>query len=62
MSRFDYRDPGTDPAYCDGLSEPPEPEVPCLTCGWVLPASMLDEEWRCESCVSDDSIQKEEER
>lgn len=25
MSRFDYRDPGTDPAYCDGLAPEPDP-------------------------------------
>ena len=30
MSRYDYRDPGQDPAYCDGLSDPPE----SYTCGW----------------------------
>lgn len=25
-SRFDYRDPGTDPAYCDALSPEPDEE------------------------------------
>jgi hypothetical protein len=34
MSRYDYRDPGQDPAYCDPLSDPPESDVPnCETCG-----------------------------
>ena len=29
MSRFDYRDPGTDPAYCDGLqADEPETDAP----------------------------------
>lgn len=32
MSKFDYRDPGTDPAYCDGLSDEP-PDFDCLVCG-----------------------------
>ena len=32
MSRFDYPDPGTDPAYCDGLSDPPEPPDICDNC------------------------------
>ena len=26
-SRYDYPDPGTDRLYCDGLSEPREPET-----------------------------------
>lgn len=32
MSRFDYADPGTDPAYCDGLSAEPEPVFECVWC------------------------------
>lgn len=30
MSRYDYRDPGTDPAYCNGLSIEP---LECILCG-----------------------------
>lgn len=28
MSRYDYRDPGTDPAYCDGLRADDDTDVP----------------------------------
>ncbi len=28
MSRYDYRDPGTDPAYCDGLQAEDDIDVP----------------------------------
>lgn len=31
MSSFDYSDPGTDPAYCDGLSDP-RPNARCADC------------------------------
>lgn len=39
MSRYDYRDPGTDPAYCDGLApDLDEPEGPrCIYCGELIP-------------------------
>ena len=30
MSRFDYPDPGTDPAYCDGLAADDEPIDDCM--------------------------------
>ena len=29
MSRFDYLDPGVDPAYCNGLAPDPDEEVDC---------------------------------
>ena len=34
MSRYDYSDPGQDPAYCDGLAadDPPDIEL-CEWCG-----------------------------
>lgn len=32
MSRYDYRDPSTDPARGDALSEPP-PDFDCIYCG-----------------------------
>lgn len=40
MSKFDYRDPGTDARYCNGLS--PYPAAPddaecCAWCGDILP-------------------------
>lgn len=48
MSRYDYLDPGTDPAYCEGL-EPDEP--PCIYCGG--PCSTLDDyEPYCSSLCS----------
>ena len=38
MSRYDYPDPGTDPAYCDGLS--PDDDAPidptCIYCGATI--------------------------
>lgn len=41
MSRYDYRDPATDPAYCDGLApdEPvDEPDGPtCTYCSAPIP-------------------------
>ncbi len=37
MSRYNYPDPGTDPAYCDGLA-PDEPldDPTCIYCGAVI--------------------------
>ena len=32
MSRFDYSDPGQDPAYCDGLGRPCHVRPPCQRC------------------------------
>jgi hypothetical protein len=32
MSRYDYPDPGTDPAYCNAISETPAP-ARCEQCG-----------------------------
>lgn len=33
MSRYDYPDPGTDPAYCDGISaHPDEDREVCEDC------------------------------
>ena len=28
MSRYDYRDPGADPAYCNAISDDPQREMP----------------------------------
>lgn len=33
MSRYDYRDPGTDPTYCDRLAPEPELGYVCVYCG-----------------------------
>ncbi len=33
MSRYDYRDPGTDPSYCNGLSAEPDEPIDLL-CFW----------------------------
>jgi hypothetical protein len=30
-ARYDYSDPGSDPDYCDGLSDPPERCAYCST-------------------------------
>ncbi len=32
-SRYDYPDPGTDPAYCDGLAPDDDTLEICLWCG-----------------------------
>ena len=40
MSRFDRRDPGQDPEYCDGLeAAEPEPVHFCPWCNEPLPCS-----------------------
>jgi len=50
-SRYDYRDPGTDPTYCDGLA--PDEDTPladyadtdgpfCLWCDRPLPEGQTD--------------------
>ena len=33
MSKYDYPDPGQDPAYCDGLADD-DPPPTCETCAW----------------------------
>ena len=45
MGRYDYPDPGTDPAYCDGLSIDWRDEIDehvCVYCGGPLPARVRD--------------------
>lgn len=36
MSRFDYPDPGIDPDYCNGLSDPPVEPYGCAMCGQIV--------------------------
>jgi DnaJ-class molecular chaperone len=54
MSRYDYRDPGQDGDYCDGLAQAPdddrEPDPPALE---VCPACFGHREVnqvRCDAC------------
>ena len=35
MSRYDYRDPGEDPRYCDAHSEERDDSYTCPRCGSV---------------------------
>ena len=61
MSRYDYADPATDPAYCDGLARDNDGSLPdesCLWCGHVLPddgPSTLYCSLRCAIAAVDDS-------
>jgi hypothetical protein len=65
VSRYDYRDPGTDPAYCAGL----EPELldddppPCRSCGGALIAlgeMATRTAVRCRACGDTYTIKHEE--
>lgn len=47
MSRFDYADPSTDPAYCDALSTEP---LECILCGNISDDDMHSP-YCSESCV-----------
>ena len=40
-SKYDYPDPGTDPRYCDSISDPPDGPT-CLWCGAPLPEGETD--------------------
>lgn len=44
---FDYADPGTDPAYCNGLGDEP---VECLLCGNLMD-NISDTPYCSESCA-----------
>ena len=44
MSKFDYPDPGQDPAYCNALTpEPDEPDVE--VCAWCSEPLWDNREW-----------------
>lgn len=48
-SRFDYRDPGQDEAYCDAISPEPEPEHCCVWCGQWFESTADDNEPYCSA-------------
>ena len=52
MSRYDYGDPGRDPAYCDALSDGPRPNAVCVDCGedFFLDPAILGPA-HCEPCI-----------
>ena len=60
MSRYDYQDPGTDPRYCDGISDDgAEPDGPvCRFCGLPLPTDPTD--YYCDTLCEQRSIQEGE--
>ena len=49
MSRYDYGDPGSDPAYCDGLSEPGVIAV-CADCGDQFRTVVAEIGAKCDTC------------
>jgi hypothetical protein len=51
MSRFDYKDPGTDPAYCDGLTD--TATIRCHLCGDTVLIHADDEDTNiCDRCIA----------
>lgn len=42
MSTYDYRDPGTDPAYCEGLAAEDEQPIYCEYCSTEVDADVCD--------------------
>jgi hypothetical protein len=40
-SKYDYRDPGTDPEYCNGLAPEPETTYECWNCGAIATYGIL---------------------
>ena len=59
MSRFDYSDPGTDPRYCEGISDEGLEEYPvCRFCGQPLPTDPKD--YYCDALCEQRAIQEGE--
>lgn len=57
MSRYDYRDPGQDPEYCDELGRLHPEEPQCERCRRpIAPNQPVD---LCEWCLANDAHRKE---
>jgi hypothetical protein len=58
-SKFDYRDPGTDARYCDGISDEGLEEYPvCRFCGQPLGTDPTD--YYCDALCEQRAIQESE--
>jgi hypothetical protein len=49
MSRYDYGDPGTDPAYCDDLSDRGVVAL-CADCGDQFRTTVVEPGAKCDYC------------